>query len=410
MSTACIIPGIVKGQAIETTLLLESRSGYTSNMLLNPLLAEWERSENSAYLSTLAMGQAAAVTGRFSGDVSGGFIHSPFLNRDETWTGGFGLLSGRFRLGNYFSAGAEGGYSRFSTVRNREFRWIQPVLTWSPAYNTQFRFKAGPFYRKTGIGEDETEEFSERVSFYSVEAEYWPGFRWQFRGSVNGNLEAPTESVGFRTSAAYLINSSARISFNAGLDRFGYQVPVQNGGGGGGGFPPIGNTTGNGEILEEADYLIRAGSEAVYRFHRNAKLSLRGDFLRYNSTAGAESFNDLHTSVGVRVNFSPTTRSRGRADIDWRQNDTQTVILNLRYRGDGDLYLIGDFNDWQEPGIPLSHAGSNRYAAQVDLSPGAYEYKVLLIEDGEESWIELSDDTYTVSDGFGGYNGLIFID
>jgi hypothetical protein len=44
------------------------------------------------------------------------------------------------------------------------------------------------------------------------------------------------------------------------------------------------------------------------------------------------------------------------------------------------------------------------------LEPGAYEYKILLLEGESENWIEFTDETLTVSDGFGGENGLIVIE
>jgi len=44
------------------------------------------------------------------------------------------------------------------------------------------------------------------------------------------------------------------------------------------------------------------------------------------------------------------------------------------------------------------------------LDSGAYEYKILLVEGDAEKWLELSEDTFTVNDGFGGENGLIIID
>lgn len=99
------------------------------------------------------------------------------------------------------------------------------------------------------------------------------------------------------------------------------------------------------------------------------------------------------------------------ADADWRSVRGNAIELNIRYNGDGELYLIGDFNDWREPGIALRRTGRNRYATELDLPPGGYEYKILLIGgQGERIWIDFSEETYTVPDGFGGENGVMFID
>jgi len=164
------------------------------------------------------------------------------------------------------------------------------------------------------------------------------------------------------------------------------------------------------EVSDEADRIFRTGIGTTYRLNSGIAFNVNADYLNYFSTAMDEVLTDFHISAGVQFSLSkPLGRSSG-ATAEWKQNDTQVVLLKLNYSGDGQLYILGDFNDWEQPGIPLIRQKKNRYAVELSLDTGAHEYKILLMEGDEEVWIDFSDDTYTVSDGFGGENGLIFID
>jgi hypothetical protein len=394
----------------QSVIMLNSRSGYTSNTYLNPFLSEWDRSSEVGYLMFSPTGQLGMNSGRFSSEVTAGFVYEPFFDDRDAWSGVFALSGARYRLNNRMSLGAEGGISRFTTFLDRNLYWIQPVFTWSPSPFTQLRLKAGSSFRKLSSDVMEEEQNTQqRYDSYTIELETWPNFKWQFRSSLFGNLDDPAANIGLRASADYRVTRSLQLTWNGGLERYQFQIITENGGGGPG--PPFGGGAGGGtQVFDEADRLLRAGAGASYQINRNVDVSLNGDYLNYYSSATGESTGDFHVSAGVRFTLFPKMGGRGKADVEWRQNDSQAVILNLKHSGDGELYILGDFNNWDHPGVPLSQQSRNRYAAQLSLSPGVYEYKILLINGTEETWIDFSDDTYTVPDGFGSENGLIFIE
>lgn len=84
--------------------------------------------------------------------------------------------------------------------------------------------------------------------------------------------------------------------------------------------------------------------------------------------------------------------------------------MRIHYKGEGRLYIAGDFNNWNRPGIPLTELSDNTFIAQLNLEPGSYEYKILRVHGSSEEWIKLSKDSYTVSDGFGGRNALLLVE
>lgn len=405
-----LIPFTGYSQGFDKLILLDSRTGYTTNSYLNPMLSEWNRNIDTGYSTLTPMGNIFWGSGKFSTDLTAGSSYSKFFDESDDWYSFYSLLNANYRLTDKLSAGFEAGGSYYSTLFNRSIYWIQPVISFSPTLFTKINFKAGSSFRKVH-SDTETESFGyEQYNNYSLELESWPSLKWQLRAGIFGDLDNPSESLGARVSSDFNISRNWNLSLRTGLERYRFQI-VTDDGGGGGGFPPVGGPGGNEDtIQDEADLLFRGSAAVKYQINSTLEVSLSSDYLNYYSTVTEESVSDLHGSIGFRVTLFNSNRHTNGANVEISQNGSQSILLKLKYSGDGQLYILGDFNDWEKPGIPLSKQRKSRYVAQLSLDAGVYEYKILLIENGEEKWLELSDDTFTVSDGFGGVNGLIFID
>lgn len=406
MSGFVFIPAHAKAQDWQGVLMLDSRSGYTSNTYLNPYLSEWDRSSGTGYIMTAPIGQWFYYTENTYAETSAGAIYSPFFDDRDNWGGVFSTALFRVNVSNSLSAGIEGGASRFSTSFSRELYWIQPAVTWSPGMFTQLRLKAGSAFRKLDNEEFEEQQGFFRFDTYAIEFETWSGFRWRFHSQLYGSLDDITGNTGLRSNAEYHHTRNVQFSVRTGLERYQYLMMTENGG-----FPIGGPGQPNGvEFSEETDKIFRLGVGSRYRVNQRVAFTVNADYLNYFSSVSDETLSDMHLSAGVQLTLlNRNSRSRG-ATAEWKLNDTQLVALRIQYSGDGQLYILGDFNDWEQPGIPLRKQSRNRFVADLALDPGAYEYKILLIDDDGESWIDFSDDTFTVSDGFGGENGLIIID
>ena len=69
--------------------------------------------------------------------------------------------------------------------------------------------------------------------------------------------------------------------------------------------------------------------------------------------------------------------------------------------------LAGVFNDWDPASSPMTYsAEENGYFCILTLSPGVYEYK--LVVDGE--WLLDEDNPNFVSNDFGTLNSLLSVD
>jgi len=400
-------------QQLETFISVDTRAGYSTNTLLNPFFGEWDRTTPAVYGLFSPAVSANYYKNSFSVDMTAGGIFETFTEGREPLYGGYLSTNSRYRISQRFTAGLDAGGNRVSTSFDRKVYWVQPVVSWSPTLFTRINARIGSSFRSYDLpvsDEDDTRDERSRFDLYGLELESWQGFQWMLRAGIYGDLSAPADNISMMGSAEYYVNRKLSLMARAGIDQYRFQFETQ--GGTGGTFPPIGGpSTGNGTIMfEDTDRIYRAGVHVNYRVNRNISLHVNADQLYLNSSLSDDSILDYQVSAGLRVAFNPALRNRGKATPDWHSNNDQVLTLNVNYSGEGELYLIGDFNDWNHPGIPLSKQSSRRFVARVSLEPGAYEYKILLLEGEVETWIEFTDETLTVSDGFGGENGLIIIE
>lgn len=405
-----------EAQHIESRLMLDSRVGYSTNTVLNPFFGEWDRSESGGYGLLSPTGQLMFDFNSFMVETVAAGFTEPFFSDRPTLYGGIGILNMRYRLSDRFTAGIESGGSHISSTFDRSMIWAQPVLSWAPGLFTRVHVKAGSLYRSYSNFGEETQAVQNRFDLYAVELETWLSFRWKATAGLHGNLDRLSDNLSMNVGLERMITRNFRASLRSGVDQFRVDIVTQqNGSGPGPGFPPGGGPGGPPDGTQtvtdsDTDRIWRIGLSTAYQMSPNITITAGVDNLNYTSSMTNENIRDVHMNAGVRLSFRPTRSRDTEAVPEWRSNDNQSVIVNFRYQGDGELYIVGDFNNWEQPGTPLRKQREGRYIAQLSLEPGIYEYKILLIEGSEERWIDFSDDTHTSDDGFGGENGMIFID
>ena len=67
------------------------------------------------------------------------------------------------------------------------------------------------------------------------------------------------------------------------------------------------------------------------------------------------------------------------------------------------VFIAGTFNDWQPSATPMISQGGGRWAQELTLAPGHYEYRFVV--DGE--WINDPAAKETVPNPFGGNNSIL---
>lgn len=401
------------GQHTQSVISVESRAGYSTNTYLNPFFAEWNTSVESGYGVISLMGQSIWYQNRNLIEVSGGLVFEPFLGDQKVWAGGLGLARYQRRFSGRFTGGLEAGASYFSSTYDRRMVWAQPYVVWSPSSFTLVRLKMGPHLRSYRNFADSLNTFANQgTNLYALEFETWPSFHWRLSAGLYGPLKTiPSIGNGFSSalSAGYLFRNGAGVRLRLGLQQ--YNVTVTSDPGGNGNFPPVGPPRETVQIQTETDRIFQVGLTGNYPVNRRWSLFARADLMTHRSTSTGGGFGDVNLSGGVRFTFEPSIGKRGNRTVlpEWEKK-TGGQTLRIHYKGEGRLYLTGDFTNWEQPGIPLTEQAQNTYVAELDLKPGAYEYKVYRISGTSEEWVEFSDEIYTIDDGFGGKNALLLVE
>lgn len=401
-------------QNLETIFSVESRAGYSTNTYLHPFVNEWDSSDDGTFARILPSAQLFWGSSGFTAEGSAGYLYESIFDNRNSWNGAFGTARLRYRFAESLSAGVEASGSRMRSTFTKQNFSVLPDVTWSPSLFTRIQAKAGSSYRNySGLGQGEVEEndFSDRFELVGIELEHWPTLQWKIQGSGYGLAgENVLDNHSVAVSLSRLIRQKAGITLSVSINRYTNNFAVSPGSDG----LPLGpgQPGREDEMIEQTDRLLRSGITVSFPIAGNVSGS--GTVGHHTFWAGnGESRSDIAATVGIRYSVSGSSlfnRRDNRLEPEWEKRNNDTVVVSVNFSGDGDLYLTGEFNDWERPGVALSRQNRKRLAAKIDLEPGIYEYKVILIRDEEESWVELSDDTMTVSDGFGGTNGLIFIE
>jgi len=400
------ITPIGKAQQWQTLLSLDSRLGYSTNSYLNPFLSEWNDTSQSSYNLTSLIGRSYWYKNGHSMSLTGGLFYEPLFQQNENWKGGLGTIDYNYRFTNHFSAGVETGASYMTNSYSRTMLWIQPKVTWFITSFTLLRLKAGSNVQN--YQDNNNSRDHNHYDLYGLEFETWPSYRWRLTAGLYGSLDAlPSVKQGFnaRTSAGYYFRNGASLSLNLGLEQYQTKTSQQTGGVASG--PPQSSQL---ATTVNTDRIMRLSLDGSYPINEQFSVFASAEALRFTSESSSVTTNDVEFSGGVRFSFEPRfNKNRAIVTPEWKEGKNHQQI-KIRYSGKGRLYLVGDFNNWKRTGIPLREQSDNVYVTQLSLNPGAYEYKVLRIQGDTKEWLTFSDDTYTVSDGYGSKNAMLLVE
>lgn len=87
-------------------------------------------------------------------------------------------------------------------------------------------------------------------------------------------------------------------------------------------------------------------------------------------------------------------------------SDTKSVTFTVHADKGKDVYLAGEFNDWDPTAKKMAYkARSGVYAATIKLAPGTYQYKFVI--DG--TWCADPENADSVANDQGTFNSVITV-
>ncbi len=401
-------------QRFETDIFLSAESGYISNIYLNPYVPEWDRSLVSAFSSISPAVQFRWADSKNSVSASGtGYFLHLFDERDG-WNGAYLTSMYRRRLTSSLSARVSGGVNYFTGSNFRNIRWMQAGAEWAFSPFAKVEAHIGSGWQSIA-GYEEEGAITRRNDSYRLSAEYWPGYRWRLRAqffSGLGHLTSPGDGFASSISATRIMQNRMAVTLRTGLEQYSqeFQMSPENGAGSLQGGTVLAEAD-DGSIFTLEDRFQRTTLTASYPIRENVSVTGTAAGLLWFSSEDEDMLTDYQVSAGLQVSFSPKRVRVGEiGSLEWKDRNGSEKVVYLRYRGSERLYITGDFNDWDLPGIPLQKTGRNRYRAELELSRGVHQFKIGVRENGSLEWLELPAEAATVSDGFGSKNGRVFVD
>jgi len=413
MTTLMTIGNSALSQRIATDIFLSAETGYVSNIYLNPYVPEWDRSLVSPFSSISPVVQLRWADGKNSVSVSGtGYFLRLFDERDG-WSGAYLTSMYRRRLTSSLSARVSGGVNFFSGARFNNIQWVQTGAEWAFSPFGKLEAHVGTAWQSVAGFEEGEDAVRSRNDSYRLGAEYWPGYRWRLRTqffSGLGHITSPGDGFASSISATRFMQNRMAVTLRTGLEQYSQEflMSPENGG------APLQGSIAlaeDGSLVTLEDRFHRTTFSVSYPMRDNVSVTGTATGLLWFSSEDDDILTDFQVSAGLQVSFSPKRIREGEiGSLEWIERENSGKVVNVRYRGDERLYITGDFNDWELPGVPLQKRGRNRYRAELELPSGVYQYKIGVRDNGSLEWLAFPGETATVSDGFGGKNGRIIID
>ncbi len=402
---ACMITCFIyrsNAQTLQGAFGIDTHLGYTTNTRLTPYVGVWDTTNTGSYTLIAPYIQADLLLkqGIISG--AGGFLYQSFLNNNVAWRGMYGTLQYQHYFSYTWRIDMSTGTRLVRSGYRQDLIWFQTFLDWNISPFLKFQFGASRSYRSY-LNSPGVPDLHEHFTTYGVGLEYWPSFQWRLSVLVNGDLAHPIEpqkdfDAGLRVTRYF--SDRSQLGFYSSWGQFQDSFSGQGSTGGSAPYVPAGHMQ---------NRLLQTGITGELPLTPSIFLTVRLSGLFLGSSYPEKKQMDSQGSLGLRFSFYPgSSDSKNLIEPKWRK-DNGTFYFVARYNGRGHLFIVGDFNGWSKPGIPLIRKSGDTYIAPLHLKPGVYEYKILKIDHNQEEWVKLSKSAPKTGDGFGGINGRFIV-
>lgn len=378
MLIALSIPIRSSAQDLHGTFALAAEAGYLTNTYLHPVLPIWIAAdapfvglEPSARFAWMGTKTYAAIDGRLR------LIER--MDPEELWSMATSQARLDHRLHRNVAVGVDGSVSRIRFGTNQWLVWGGPYVRTRLGSNVNFTVRGGASYRSYD-GTENAATFDQTNTFAVAQMDVSAAGPWTVSGHAFASRPVSDEgtAAGGGGSIHYYITSRLSLSVEAGAERFGPDASTR-----------------------------RSAASVTWDARDAVSWSARFGLQQFVNGSGASP--DVFASIGISYRWTRHKDLSPPPPIVWTQQGGE-LILRYAYDGDGELYLVGDFNDWTVGEIALRNVSEDVYSARLSLPPGRYEYKIMLVEGGVQRWLPLPDDVLTTDDDFGDTNGILLVE
>lgn len=370
------------------TAALGVSGGHQTNAYLDPVLNSWDLSTESAFAALTPRVGLIRNARRTRLTLMGRARLYPRRQNLPQFVQGNARL--RYRLSPSWSLGAIAGGTRYRFSASRDTWWALPAVQWSPTENSTLTTRVGLTQRYVVTSQGTDRQPSGLVA---LSAGTWMTDRFHTRARLfwsNGRTstaDAHFGGQGASVRTTYWPTSRWSVGFELAAEQLRYDVA---------------------DGSSVTDRIGRGGIETQWRVHSSTTVFAQTKALgaRLGQTDALET--DVHVSAGIRVGIQNVLG--GRPVLPPQRQVCSDVDggtrIQIPYSGRGTPHVTGDFNAWETPGIPLTETEGDRWTTTIDLPSGKYAYRIRVVSDEGDRWLDLPSYAQTAKDAFGGTNGV----
>lgn len=385
---ASVLPVAADAQQWSGTGTLGISGGHQTNAYLDPVLNSWDLSSDPAFTALTPRVGLTRNARRTRLDVTGRARLFPRQQNVPQFTQGNVRL--RYRISPNWTVEGTGGGTRYRYMSSRDAWWILPAVQWNPTETSTLTVRAGLTQRYIATSQGTDRQPSGLVA---VSGGTWLSDRFHTNSRLfwsNGRtstIDAQFGGAGASLEATYWPTHKWSIGAEVAVEQLQYD-----------------RADGSSVI----DRIGRGGIETEWRVHPTTTVFAQTKALGARLGEDNKVDTDVHVSAGIRIGIqralggSPSAPLRRQVCVDVDEG-TQ---VRIPYDGPGTPHLTGDFNDWSVPGVQMNRTKEDRWSTTVELPPGKYEYRIRVVTDESEWWLDLPSYAQTAKDAFGGTNGV----
>lgn len=413
----CIAPPQINAQALYGTTQLTLTTGHQTNAYNDAMLRSWDPRIAPAFVGLTPQAMVSWNGPRFR-------THLRTLTRwdvradldGKEFATAFPLMQsdGRvlYALTDALELGVSGGARHYRLQTDQDGAWMLPTVQWNVTDALQIDGYAGVTAQRSQEEEASSSRWQSTLIAQS-------SARWWVRDDLRTTLrvygsqgtlsiaEGSVQGTGGELASTWWPTPTWSISVQAKLNQNRYVLDVD------GASPP-----GRQRTATQTTRLVQTGIEATWQPTSSVDVFVQTAATQVLDNNRESSGASHHVAAGLRLRSRSVLAGSSRLSVSgdqlWVAEGT-TVHVSIPASDDAQLYLTGDFNGWELPGIPLTPTGNGRHETMLELPPGEHAYRVHKADDDVDwdterpNWIDLPRYAANEKDAFGGTNGVITV-
>lgn len=399
----CLVLGSVclraHAQVLQTTAGADATTGIQSNPYLDPLLGEWDPTSDPPFAAVTPIGVLGWTASGWNMQAYARARLYP--RRTDIPLAAFwqtGAQVGR-QVADRWQVGVSSGYQQYSLNARRNTAWLIPSVQWTPLRYTTITARVGASRRWVKTFDPVQKQTS---LLATVSGQSWLTDR--LRASLQlyvSDGQSSTSSLTYGGTGAtggvrYDVSGTVSTRLRLTVEQLTSDIAT--------------TTTRQNDLITRSDLAVE--------WQVQPRLTVFGEAQGLIGSIAGSGRTDGRIASGLRLRWNRTLYdgTQPPAGQQFCQKTERGVQFRIRSKHDGQLFITGEFNGWEMPGVPLSpvQGEDDLYRVILPIATPRFEYRIhhQPTDSGPNDppqWIDVPTSVPTTQDAFGGENALCVV-